>query len=247
MNITPVEESLELPEELLEIFDDIKLLCAFEGSRNQIFASYSIAFTMNGRSFPLGLIIEYLNQSASRYFIALSEVVCLYISINFRHALIGGTKDGSLLLWDLRDSNLLHAKNIHEIVNKIKEKEAGRYGDKFIYRFSNYSTDYLGENGHNSSIIKIKDTYSSKNVYEVFSLDEFGKVINWNIAILNKFDVNQTFSDPGMNFDSKIKLVKIAQFEIGEHYSRLNEALLCSDMDIDKQGTKYLDLLLIYS
>jgi len=237
MNVVPVEESLEVPEELFSIFDDIKLLSSFEGSRNQIFASYKITFSINGRAFPMGLIIEYLNQSASRYFIALSEVVCLYISINFRHALIGGTKDGSLLLWDLRDSNLLHAKNVHEIVNKIKEKEAGRFGEKFIYRFCNYSTDYLGENGHNSSIIKIKDTYSSKNVYEVFSLDEFGKVINWNIAILNKSDVNQTFSDPGMNFDSKVKLVKIAQFEINENYSRLNEALLCSDFDIDKQGT----------
>lgn len=241
MNIPTVEEDLEVPEELFEIFEEITPLTAFEASKNQIFVSYRAVFKLNNKAYPLGLIIEYLNTSPSRYFIALSEIITIYVSINFRHALLGGTREGSLLLWDLRDSNLIHSKNVHELVAKIKEKEGDRYADKFIYRFANYSTDYLGEQGHNSPIIRIKDTYSSKNVYEIFSLDEFGKVISWNIGILNKTDATQTFSDPGMNFDSKIKLVKIAEFDITEYYSATvgsNEVLSCFDMDIDKLGVK---------
>src|SRR5688500_14182517 len=98
LNVPPIEQVLEFPKELLQIFDNVSVVTAFQASKSQIFISYKTIFSMNGRNLPLGLIIEFINYTPSKYFISLSEVLSLYVSINFRHGLIGGTKEGSMLL-----------------------------------------------------------------------------------------------------------------------------------------------------
>mgnify|MGYP002623652635 CR=1 FL=1 len=238
LNFPMFEDVLSFPSDLYDMFQDVSILCAFDSGANTIFVSYAIKLGLDASVHKLSLVIEYINTRPTNFYLALTEVTSLYISTNFRHALIGGTRDGSLVLWDLRDSNLMHSTNPHEMIRKIYERHEGKEG-KYVYRLPNYSTDFLGENGHGSAVVKIKDVYSNKNIYEIFSLEEFGKVIVWNLTELTKYELAQGLYDLGMSIDAKIKLIKTTEFIIDDFYFHdLRRNILCTDIDLDKQATK---------
>ena len=122
----------------------------------------------------------------------------------------------------------------------IKEKEGGQFGNKYVYRIPTYSTDYLGDSGHSSAVVKIKDVFSNSAIHEIFTLEEFGKIIVWNLAELTKYELQQGLYDLGMGVDAKIKLIKTTEFSMDEYYfSEMKQSALCSDLDMDKLASKY--------
>jgi len=111
------------------------------------------------------------------------------LSSNFKHGLIAGTRDGSVLLWDLRDSSLLHKKATHDLLTIIRTKEASAgQTEGTTYRLPNYASDHMAEQGHSSAIIKIKDVYTNNQIPEIYTLEEFGKASVWSITEMSKYD-----------------------------------------------------------
>lgn len=235
-NFPMYSDELRAPEEFAQIFDSMTATCSFDSGATTVFAAFSSKLSSQVTTYNLSVIVQFTNGQPVNYFLSLSQIKSLYISVNFKHALIGGTIDGSLILWDLRDSGLIHSKTNHDILNVVKSKPNG---EKFIFRLPNYSTDYLGSEGHNSPVIKIKDVYSSRNIYEIISLDDFGKVIVWNLSELSKYELNQGLFDFGMHIDCKIKVIKTTEFIIDDFYfNDLKQGVICSDFDLDKQAAK---------
>jgi hypothetical protein len=233
------EDIINFPNELFSIFDDPKVVTAFDGGVNTQFVVFSVKLASQKGKYNISLIIQYTNSNPVNYFLCLSEVTAIYISINYKNVLIGGTKEGSIVLWDLRDSNLLHSKTGHDILAIIRAKETDEIKGKFIYRLPNYSTDFLGVEGHNSAVIKIKDVYSNRSIYEIHTLEEFGKVIVWNISELSKYELSQGMFDLGMQVDCRVKVIKTTEFLIDDFYfNDLRQSVICSDFDLDKMATK---------
>ena len=84
-------------------------------------------------------------------------------------------------------------------------------------RFPSFSSDFLQENKdefedkkaatqHYSSIVKLLVNNNNNSTLEFFSLEEFGKVISWNIIELSSQDSDRNYIDFGTRSKIKVRL-----------------------------------------
>jgi hypothetical protein len=226
------------PQELQQIFLSIQVSCAYVSENNQVFVSHSAKLAKDAKSkVDLNLSASFIEGKPTKYFLTFSTITAFHSLPHMKYVLVGGTKDGAVLLWDMRETDFSHAKNHHEIIALIQSK-LGENAGKYVLRMPNYSTEYLGNQGHCSSIAKIASAGFSGNTCEIITLEEFGKLIVWNVAELSVTDSTRNITDLGMSINSRVKMIKIMQVVMSESLGRdLSENNnTCFNFDIEKKS-----------
>ena len=123
----------------------------------------------------------------------------------------------------------------------VKAKEEPRV----IFRFPSYSTEFksaqqeinfderMMEYKHSSPIIKIIHNTNNSSIIEILSLEEFGKVIQWNVLERTKEEADRNFIDFGRH--SKIGVFSPQFIDLSKFLSLHPEAL-CFDLDVDSNN-----------
>lgn len=232
--------TLGFREDLKTSFEVVNLLTAtssYDGT--SIFISYSIKTTFLKSNMPLCIVINYNGERPVHYFLSFSPITYLFNTRNFRNVLIGGSQDGSLILWDMRDSELRHRKDTHDLLQMLRDNMPPDVFDQVVFRLPNFSTDYMTDEGHSSPIVKISDYSSGGGTIEIVTLEEFGTVIFWNLVETNANDTTGANLSTGMSLNSRIKVIKTMSIQLHEISPSLTEgSLLCRDLEYDKSCSK---------
>ncbi|KAL4434881.1 hypothetical protein ABPG74_021220 [Tetrahymena malaccensis] len=210
--------------------------------------------------FRLSLIIKYTNFRVVKYCITQSQVSCLAHSNNI---LIAGTKEGSLNLWDLRETEFSHQKVSNKYIDAIKEgmekneniinsaptssKSLSNDEDTFeaslAFRFPSFTTEYLVQNAnillnetesvqHSSSVVKVLINTRNNQSLEFFSLEEFGKVIVWNLLELQQQEAERNYIEFGKY--TKIKVMSQGFINLSQQIF-MNPDSICYDIQLDSE------------
>ncbi|EAS07104.4 hypothetical protein TTHERM_00683100 (macronuclear) [Tetrahymena thermophila SB210] len=210
--------------------------------------------------FRLSLIIKYTNFRVVKYCITQSQVSSLAHSNNI---LIAGTKEGSLNLWDLRETEFSHQKVSNKYIDAIKEgleknesvinsaptssKSLAIDEDTFeaslAFRFPSFTTEYLVQNAnlllnetesvqHSSSVVKILINTRNNQSLEFFSLEEFGKVIVWNLLELQQQEAERNYIEFGKY--TKIKVMSQGFINLSQQIF-MNPDSICYDIQLDSE------------
>ncbi|KAL4483309.1 hypothetical protein ABPG72_007951 [Tetrahymena utriculariae] len=210
--------------------------------------------------FRLSLIIKYTNFRVVKYCITQSQVSSLAHSNNI---LIAGTKEGSLNLWDLRETEFSHLKVSNKYIDAIKEgleknesiinsaptssKSLANDEDTFeasvAFRFPSFTTDYLVQNAnlllnetesvqHSSSVVKVLINTRNSQSLEFFSLEEFGKVIAWNLLELQQQEAERNYIEFGKY--TKIKVISQGFINLSQQIF-MNPDSICYDIQLDSE------------
>ena len=227
---------LSFRKELESAFTVQGVLAAIESyDSTNLFVSYSVKTTFLKNNIPLSIIVNYNGDRPIHYFLSLSQVISLYNAKNFRNVLIGGSQDGSVVLWDMRDSEIRHRKDPHDLLQLLREKMSAQLMNDVVFRLPNFSTDYMTSEGHSSPITKITD-YSTGSTTEILTLEEFGTLIFWNLVETGVNDINIGNLSLGMSVNSRIKVIKTMSIQLSEVSPSLSESnLLCRDLEYDRK------------
>lgn len=183
---------------------------------NEIFICYG---TSNDQSLieDSGLICLWnINQPniPQKILVAESEIVKFVIVSGKPHLVIAATKDGSIQLWNLKESESLHTF--------IPFTSSNQNITSRIYKRSpTYSTDWLIDENHRFPIVDLKligynipynEDKSNYSSNQIASLDSNGNMNFWIIVELKENIVSDT--DFGLSVGGNVKLVRGGTFNI---------------------------------
>nr|XP_009943483.1 PREDICTED: WD repeat-containing protein 60 [Opisthocomus hoazin] len=160
-------------------------------------------------------------SSPQKVLICDSEVICCCSSPNKTPLVFGGTVDGSLLVWDLREDSRMHP---HMMINETD----------WTFRVPTFSTDgILNLVNHTSSILAVEpvstSVYTDQNYglsslsyqeemsgtpFQIASMDENGILNMWVVVELQKVDLAGSQTDLGLIPGGKVKLVHSSTMEL---------------------------------
>jgi len=123
------------------------------------------------------LLIELEASVPKLFFYSASSITSL---LKKRHLLIGGTKEGSLAIWDLKEQESLH-KSIQGIgsLEKFKAKLPEKTRNEIVLRAPSFISEFVTNEDkcENGSIKAIITNPEKKGVNEIYTIDEFGTLI----------------------------------------------------------------------
>jgi len=150
------------------------------------------------------------------------EPSCCGLSLDGAHIAFAGTKEGSLLLWDLREKPVLHRKGA-----------PGGQLQEYVLRHPSFSTDRLLEQNHPFAVQKVvalpsrgaayaqdksgtrpvkghtrEQRKSGRTGFQVASMDEGGNTIIWTVVELAKGNIAGSELDFGLHLGARVKLIK---------------------------------------
>ena len=210
----------------------------------QCFVAYQVTNPRAPWSF-LTLIVEYQKFRPQKYFISSSQVTSM---LCLSTLLVVGTLDGSLNFYDLRESELQHEKTANLYLDFIRaEMLAKDVSEKVVFRFPSFLTEFLQLQGtselgaedralhhqHQSKIVKIIENPNNTSTNEILSLEEFGRIIQWNIIELTNDEANRNYINYGRL--SKIGVISPQLIDLAQLIS-LHTDPLCFDFDIDSEN-----------
>ncbi|XP_015838601.2 cytoplasmic dynein 2 intermediate chain 1 [Tribolium castaneum] len=108
--------------------------------------------------------------------VAFGHVLCCTCCFECPNLILGGLKDGTLVVWDVKESSKSH------------ENVCGEMVENLLARSPTYSTEI--NHGHSSRVISVQslsrkeseiDVFQAHGATEVCSLDEDGEVIVWSV------------------------------------------------------------------
>ncbi|KAI8902264.1 hypothetical protein BC833DRAFT_426711 [Globomyces pollinis-pini] len=128
------------------------------------------------------LIVYKLNDlQPFRVLICYPKITCTYISPDQPNIIMAGTKDGSIQLWDLRESETLHMKNGLEPI------------EEYQMRWPSYINDGDLSNPHTSAIVTLhhsnnhlKTKTHERNSFQILSIDQSGYHQTWIVLLQSK-------------------------------------------------------------
>ncbi|XP_064644540.1 cytoplasmic dynein 2 intermediate chain 1-like isoform X2 [Lineus longissimus] len=144
-----------------------------------------------------------------------TQPVCCCFSPNKATLAFGGMRDGSVVVWDLRETSSLHQSEVME-------------GQDWVFRHPTYSTaGVTGNENHHSAVVSvlpiISPTESAKSSlldpsksdsdvgsglsFQLASLEESAVLHVWVVAEINNPDIAGSESDLGLAPGGKIKLL----------------------------------------
>lgn len=170
-----------------------------------------------------------------------SQISCLQLA---SYILVAGTQDGALNFWDLRETGFSHQKHFNRYGVALSQILKNEDNATFTFRFPSYSSEYsisaynisadFDENqnqySHQSPVIKILPNAANKKIIELFSLEEFGSIIQWDILDMQKEEQERNFVEYG-NF-TKLSIVQPSKINI-QSLMPAHEELICYDLDFD--------------
>ena len=121
---------------------------------------------------------------------------------------------------------------ITKITHSLSENDKAQ----LVLRYPSFSTEYYStsDEGHSSRIVKMLENTEKKTVTEIISLEEFGKIIFWNINEFSYTEANRNYIDYGMN--SRVKLVKTMHINLMDIF--LTASLVLFDIVFDNKENK---------
>lgn len=193
----------EIPKQLSKIFKHYRVTsCTFnQEDANYLVCSYSLP-DQNSQS-TLLLVWNLMEpQNPYRVLTCDTNSTCLnYMSF----MVLSGNLDGSICLWDLRESH-----SIHSFGNSSKNMDKSN-----IVRLPTYTTAgvFINEN-HMSEVRTIINlqNQNDKNVFmQIASLEIEARLILWTIIEIKNSDLTVFETDLGLLPGGKLKLVKSSQ------------------------------------
>lgn len=164
------------------------------------------------------LIVEHFEEKPNRFFLA-NTFLSKIIKIN--NYLVGGTEEGTLVLWDLRLTDSFYkGGEINDVIKKFKQE----INTEIIIRGPNFTTEFqvnnvnnfLSEFNHMGVIISLFAQERDFNT-EVISLDNLNNVIFWNIIELSMNESEMNYLQFGII--SKIKITQTMQINLSNIFS----------------------------
>ncbi|KRX03928.1 WD40-repeat-containing domain [Pseudocohnilembus persalinus] len=174
----------------------------------------------------------------------------------FKNILTGGSQDGSLIFWDEKELDNHHRKSTNQYVQHIYDTfEKNKVENpNLVFRYSSFSSEFLNKYGaqanadfdfnlnedlnnkHNSQIVDIIPNIKNNQDLEIFSLEEFGKIIQWNIIELNKEESEMQYIEFGHY--SKIKVISPQIIDLNQLGCHAN--LIAKNMTMDYDENIYV-------
>lgn len=135
---------------------------------------------------------------------------CCTMSPHRSHVAVAGTAQGSLVLWDLRESNKMH-----------RSDASVDLGLDTGLRRATYSTDALADCGHSAGIVTVVALAASgaggaggagggddRSAFQVASLDDRGYLTFWVTVEVSVREGEVSETDLGLGIGARLKLVK---------------------------------------
>ncbi|RNA22400.1 WD repeat-containing 60, partial [Brachionus plicatilis] len=198
--------SFEIPKKIAKFFKHFRISnCTFnQEDPNYIVCSYNLPDENSQSSL---LLVWNLNEPKTPHRILTCETIstCLnYVSF----MALSGNLDGSICLWDLRESN-----SMHSFSSKSNQMEEGN-----TVRLPTYTTAgvFINEN-HMSEVRTIINlqNQSDKNVFmQIATLEIEARLIIWTVIEIKNSDLTVFETDLGLLPGGKLKLVKSSQIAL---------------------------------
>lgn len=173
-----------------------------------------IVFLISLKGGKYSLVIEFMNEKANRYFLANTYLSQISLMENY---LLGGTEEGTLLLWDLRMSEL-HCSQLetNQVIKKFKQS----INRDLILRYPVFSTEFELNNtlsciSNYNHMAPIKQIYVNPDRLinnEIITLDQLNHLIFWNVIDLSYNETQRNYLQYG--FNSKAKISQIMQINL---------------------------------
>jgi len=197
--------SSELFSELFSENGEVTNLLFFPGKKNYLVAVYKLT----SKSSVLILWDVQNPRRPSRVLFSEGEVSCVIVPSNSEHILIAGTQQGSLLLFDLRESASFHPSV------KVNNQ-------KYTLRRPTYSSEAVVE-GHLAPVVQIQQVSGNS----VISLDNEGNLVAWSYVELGSADLSGSEIDLGLRVGGRAKLVKSNSLSLFSCYNRKPSLVKC--------------------
>jgi len=197
-------------------------VCFSQAAQHELLVAYGAATPIaKGVADELGAIAQggllcvydIHNMDAPKFaLVCPGRPTCCALSPHRSHVAVAGTSEGSLVMWDLRESNKMHRTDASV--------------DLDVYtglRRATYSTDALADGGHSASIIRVialaggvgssgggggGGDDDGRSSFQVASLDDRGYLTFWVTVELTVREGAVSETDLGLGIGSRLKLVK---------------------------------------
>ena len=191
--------------QILDVFLDLD-------ENNTTFTLHSLS--LNNQSYSL--IVETNHSGPSKFYFSDVSIIVINKSDNF---LIGGTKDGAIVLWDLRVPDSFYRSEKSPFLN---ESLQSKFPNEVILRTPNCSSmQELMINpssfAHKAAISKIFVNPENSINKEIITLDIVNQLIIWKIMELSTTEIDRNFINFGSR--SKIKFVQSLQINLSDIFA----------------------------
>ena len=203
LEFVPCSVISSLKSQLIDVYLDLD-------ENNSVFTVYWFTITNQLCS----LIIEYINNVPSKFYF--SDIAINTIN-KFDTYLLAGTKEGTILLWDLRLS-----ESFYKVNKNINESFLNKLPDELVLRTPNFSSDQevmLNSHSfsHKAPINKILLNPDNSLYKEIITLDTLNQLIMWKIMELNATEIERNYLNFGLR--SKIKMIQTLQINLSDVFA----------------------------
>jgi len=223
IEFTPPNFFSSFNTKLLDVFLDLD-------ENNAIFTLYSLSINNSTSS----LIVETLINSPSKFYFSDTPIILINKSDTY---LIAGTKDGAIILWDLRITESFYKLGKNPFLN---EDILSKFPNDVTLRTPNYSSmqELLLNPAsfiHKAAIDKILVNHENSINKEIITMDILNQLIIWKVIELNATEIERNFINFGSR--SKFKLVQSLQINLSDSFAESleenNSVLNINNFDID--------------
>eukprot|EP00742_Colponemidia_sp_Colp-10_P005939 GILJ01006352.1.p1 GENE.GILJ01006352.1~~GILJ01006352.1.p1 ORF type:complete len:890 (-),score=140.80 GILJ01006352.1:316-2832(-) len=145
------------------------------------------------------------------------------------HMVLAGGADGSVMVWDLRESANLHPQEIDGT------------GVMWPVRRPTYCTDGVLDDSHHAPVVQIRTIGSrsgtkrvadgaERSAFQILSMDAHCVIHVWNVVELPQADIAGSETDLRMGIGGRIKLIRALSLHVE---SRLGSLRIQQDTDIE--------------
>lgn len=180
---------------------------------NLVFALYS--FGIEGRGYSL--IVESINNTPNKFFFSETPIIVIN---KFDAYLIGGSRDGAIVLWDLRSPESFYKSEKATLLSKgLIEKLPT---NEITFRTPSYSSlqellSNAASFAHKAAISKILVSPENALNKEIITLDILNQLIIWKVIELNSSEIERNWVSFASR--SKVKLVQSLQINLSDIFS----------------------------
>eukprot|EP00357_Protocruzia_adherens_P001145 CAMPEP_0115006500 /NCGR_PEP_ID=MMETSP0216-20121206/20544_1 /TAXON_ID=223996 /ORGANISM="Protocruzia adherens, Strain Boccale" /LENGTH=916 /DNA_ID=CAMNT_0002373109 /DNA_START=104 /DNA_END=2854 /DNA_ORIENTATION=+ len=215
-------------------------ICFFKVDSDQTAVAYSVVPRESAETRHFIIIWNSQKKQPFKVLISESQIQTLTVPRNTHNLLFAGTVDGSVLVWDLRESDATHKnlnnknffmglkKNYETIFETLPEG---------AFRRPSYSSDGIYLDSHMCTVMKIVDVErqgsEGSKLTQIVSIDDFGGIISWQIIESAEGDLSGSEADLGVGIGSRIKLTKNVTIDMKSLYDG-NDLMNYSDVVVDR-------------